>query len=333
MGKREETVYQKTIKRHGSEMEIYWNVIPSRKFGHPGPFDKDIFRELEQMIDETGYPITNPIEFTTYELCKRMKLGLGGRQYDVIRRALKRIATTSINSKGTFYLKGKKRWVDKVFHLYDQVIFKGEELPDGGVAETNHLYLSDIYLDSLNAQYVKPLNYTYWKALKKPLSKRMYELFGVKFYGALSNGSPFIRYHYDTLCQLLPMKPRKYVSQAKQRLEPGHKELISTGFLKQAEWDEWLIYYMPGPRALEEIEKYASDNTEKEKDRIKKNSVESDEEWIEEWKAKTPEEKAEEMLDRWLMMREVLRSRNKPTQEEIKAKREELIKQYQTDTS
>lgn len=327
MGKKEETTFTQTIQRNGDQMELLWNVIPSRKFGHPGPFDKDVFRELEQMVDEKGYPVENPINFTTYELCKRLEMPIGGWQYKLINQSLERITTTSIKSKGTFYHKGGKKWVNDVFHIYDRVIFKGQELPDGNVAQTNHLYLSQVYLESLNAQYVKPLNYSYWKALQKPLSKRLYEILGVKFYGALCKGHSFIRYRYDTLCQLLPIKPQKYPSQAKQKLEPGHKELVQTGFLRDVTWEDWLIYYFPGSRAVEEIDNYRIKTEVKQESQSPEEPDSGEEEWLSEWKSKSAEEKAEEMLDRWLMMQEALR--RKPSKKDIEAKRKELRAEYQ----
>lgn len=331
--------YKKTVERQGGKLDINWNVIPSKKFGLPGPFDKEIFRQIEQMVGEADYPVSNPVKFTTYELCKRLDLGVGGRQYDTVHRSLKRIATTSINSKGTFYDKDKKKWIDEIFHIYDKVFFKGETLPDGGVAETNRLYLSDPYRKSLNAKYVKPLNYSYWRKLSKPLSKRLYELLGVKFYGALNNDQPFVRYRYESLCQLLPMKQRDYVSQAKQRLKPGHKELTETGFLDRVEWDERLVYYFPGSRAKEEVEEYADKKKEQPEhsadftDKVEVNGTSRELQELkgrqEEWENAPLEEKVERSLEHWLVGRKAFGKA--PTESQIEAKRGELKEFYQAE--
>jgi hypothetical protein len=60
------------------------------------------------------------------------------------------------------------------------------------------------------------------------------------------------------LCQLLPVTPYKYISDAKRQLNFGNDELKDTGFISKFEWSEngnkdWLISYWPGERAKEEI--------------------------------------------------------------------------------
>ncbi|MBA7544251.1 hypothetical protein ES705_36603 [subsurface metagenome] len=83
---------------------------------------------------------------------------------------------------------------------------------------------------------------------------------GIKFYGARNKKEEFIRYKYSTLCQLLPITRKKYISMAKQQLNPGNDELKDTSFISNYEWSEngrkdWLIYYWPGERAKEEIKR------------------------------------------------------------------------------
>jgi len=187
---------------------------------------------------------------------------VGGADYKKIKEALERIVATTVKSVGTFYAKARKKWIDDVFHLYDRVIFKGEQLPDGTTAETNYLFLSSWYLESINSRYVRPLDYDYYKKLESNISQRLYELLGVKFYGIILQGLSYLCYKYSTLCQLLPLTHQKYFSKARQILQPAHQELKRTGFLAKVEWevdpeeDDWFIYYYPGPRAKEEIERY-----------------------------------------------------------------------------
>jgi len=81
---------------------------------------------------------------------------------------------------------------------------------------------------------------------------------GVKFYGIRNKKGCDITYKYSTLCQLLPLTPYRYVSQAKRQLNSGNDELKDTGFISKYEWSEngnkdWLISYWPGERAKEEI--------------------------------------------------------------------------------
>ncbi len=262
--KKTKTEYRAIIRRAGKEIEVLWQVSSNAEYGYPGPFDQRVHKAIEEILNEMPLSIRNPIGFSMYDLCRRMGMGrMGGTDYKKIKEALERIVATTVKSSGTFYAKGRKKWIDDVFHLYDRVIFKGEQLPDGSIAETNFLFLSSWYLESINSRYVRPLDYDHYKSLQSNISRRLYELLGVKFYGILRLGLAHLCYRYSTLCQLLPLTPQRYLSKARQILDPAHRELRRTGFLAKVEWEhmeeqpsDWLIYYYPGPRAKAEVEQY-----------------------------------------------------------------------------
>ncbi len=261
--KKTETEYRDVVKRGDQKVEILWSVSANPKYGYPGPFDREVHKAIEQIITEIlkRYgKIENPIWLgSLYSLCNIMGIKkYGGFQYREIRKALERIKTTVIKSEGSFYYKGKKQWISKVFSLYDGVVFKGEQLKDRTIADTNLLYLSDLYLQSLNSFYIKPIDYTYLQSLKREIASRLYEILGVKFYGLKNKKCNFICYRYSKLCQILPLTPFKQISRAKQQLDPAHDELKNTDFLLNYTWDknsgrDWLIYYWPGERARKEM--------------------------------------------------------------------------------
>jgi len=258
---RKETVFRTVVTRAGQEVEISWIVSANPRYGYPGPFDKKLFRAIEHVLTQLKPPIENPIPFSTYELCRLVGKGVGGRQYQGVKEILRRIVATTIRSQGAYFHKGRRRWIDDTFHLYERVIFKGEEFPDGRVAETNYLFLGDWYRESLNNRYVKPIDYEYYNSLKSTIAQRLYEILGVKFYPVIRSGGKGLRYRYSTLCQLLPAARQKYRSKAREKLDPAHDELIETGFLADVRWEEaeerdWLLYYSPGLRLREEIRRF-----------------------------------------------------------------------------
>ncbi|MBA7581938.1 hypothetical protein ES708_23855 [subsurface metagenome] len=74
-----------------------------------------------------------------------------------------------------------------------------------------------------------------------------------------------MRFKYATLCQLLPVTPHRYFSDAKWQLNFAHDELKDTGFISEYRWekngnDNWLISYWPGERAKEEIRRAETKN-------------------------------------------------------------------------
>jgi len=248
-----ETVYEVKERVGHTQVHRVWRVTGSQHLGHPAPFDKKVFRAIEAIIDEQGYPVENPVTFTTYELLKKMGERIGGRQYQMVRQSIDRIVATTVIAQNIFWRKARRRWHSETFHLYERCIHQGEELPGGRLAEKNYLWLHPLYLESLNARYVKPIDYEYYRSLERPVAKRLYELLGYKFYGAMKNGSDTLVYNYQTLCKLLPLKPQKYPSLAKRCLSGAHEELIRTGFLAHVAWRGWRIYYQAGPKALEEF--------------------------------------------------------------------------------
>jgi hypothetical protein len=289
--KKLENEYKDIVKRGGQKIEIIWNVSANPKYGYPGPFDREVHKVIEQIISEIlreEGEIKNPISFSIYDLCNRMGItSAGGDNYQRIKKALEKIRATTIKSEGAFYHKEKKEWISKVFGLYDSIIFRGEQLEDGSIAEKNLLHLGNIYLQSLNSFNIKSIDYTYWRSLKSKIASRLYEILGVKFFGVRNKKEGFIRYKYSTLCQLLPVTSHRYISDAKRQLNPCNNELKDTGFISKFDWSEngnkdWLIYYWPGERAKEEMKrakiKSIDDRTEeylpgpKKKEEVKKYS-------------------------------------------------------------
>ncbi|MBI1729768.1 replication initiator protein A [Candidatus Acetothermia bacterium] len=248
-----DTVFE--LEEHNGDQVIRrsWRVTGSKHLGHPVPYDKKVFRAVEAVIDAQRGPIENPISFTTYELLKMMGEPMGGRQYRRVRESIDRIIATTIIAKNIFFRKKNESWASETFHVYERCLYQGEILPSGQIAESNNLYLHPLYLESLNQRYVKPLDYQYYSSLKRPLAKRLYELLGYKFYGAVRNHSMFLVYSYEKLCQLLPMIPQPHISLAKRCMAPAIEELVETGFLGKAIWRGWKLQFIPGEKAIEEI--------------------------------------------------------------------------------
>lgn len=262
---------QKTIETRKSQVgykdelsgEAWW-VNPSAILGYAGPFDKKVFITVQQLIFEHGLPLKSPLVpmGSLRSLCKRMKLSESGKNKKLVKEALLRIAGAEIYTENTYYLKeGQRFWrsssnVGGYFHIWD-VFWQGDHLPDGRTAECIYLLLNTPFILSLNAFYLKPIDYDYYVSLKSPLAQRLYELFGLRFYGL--KDSPYARYLYSKLCTLLPMAKQAYISLAKQQLQDAHTKLLDTGFLDEIEWQDtagkgdWSILYYPGPRAQEEI--------------------------------------------------------------------------------
>jgi len=245
-----------------ASQERVWIVTPDAQRGYAGAFDKKVFAAVLKLITDNSFPPSNPVALGSLRtICKTMGIeSNSGRNRNLVKESLKRIATTSIETN-TFYLKKEKGyWKEReqggVFSLWD-VYWKGEKLPNGEQADSIYLWLHPPFLLSLITYYVKPLDYNYYMSLS-PLAQRVYELTSLKFFGL--KDSPYVKYKYLEYCQALPITPQRYFNDAKMILGRAHKQLLKTGFLRRVQWQgssrlkPWYILYYPGERALKEIE-------------------------------------------------------------------------------
>ncbi len=255
-------VFRHEEVREGEKGVFEWKVLPSAEYGCPSPFDRRVMRAVDavvfERINKNGYPVENPIEFSIYHLIDLMGYSTrGGKIYRDVRESLLRIKLTGVESRGTFFLKDKKRWIYDVFNIYDRILFKGEEYGDRESVDTNYLWLGDFVLRNINSQHVRPLNYGYLAGLKSDVAARLYEVLSGKFYSLIRKGGSNFNIDYLALCQLLPITPQRYISLAKQTFEIAHNELKKTRFLEKVVFRKgkngFVVVYFPGKRAGELI--------------------------------------------------------------------------------
>ena len=251
---RRKTEYRTQLKQGDQSLAACWRVTANAEYGHPGPFDRKVFRAIEVLLTRMGRPVGNPIPFSISELCRLLRLPDGGRSKEMVVTSLRRMAGTLIESVGAVYDKQSGSYVSDTRHLIERVVFRGRVLADGTIAEANYLWLGQWYLDNVNEGYTRPLDFSYLLSLRSDLAGRLYELLSARFYGAFRHDRPNVRMDYETLCALLPMAPLGHVSRARQSLERAHEELIRTGYLRAVDFQVtaqgWQIRYTPGPRAL-----------------------------------------------------------------------------------
>jgi len=253
-GKRDKGIISITniLQNNGNEIEIKWELEGGLKCGVSRFFDHKVFYAICEILTEQGFPISNPIPFTMYNLCKRLNITLCGKNYNKIKMSLERLFKTSIKASGTWYNKGEKKWLEINFHIISDLVYKGKTTLEGEIAEENLLYLGNWFLDSWNNRYVKPMDFEFIKAINNPISLRLYEYIGIRFYKMYSNREKYVAINYTDLYKFLQIIPQKYLSKAKERLKLAHKELIEKHFFEKVLWNDWTIIYFPGEKALEE---------------------------------------------------------------------------------
>lgn len=255
-----EIVIDVTMRSPAGLERRVWRVT-SGKSGMPGPFDHGVFRALERhALDNTirrGLPLKGPVYFHLKTITEMLGLYYNNTNIKFISNAFDRLQELSIedvNFLRRAKAKGRKaRGTRGKIHLVDQILAAGEMIRDNSSVAVSGTYAVTFgaeYEASVNARYVRPLDWELWSELSRPTGRRLVEILDMDFYG-LRNG-PHVAYEYSELCRLIPVRSQKFLSKARDNLDPAHEELVSRGYLTY-EWETkqgrlWRILYKPGPR-------------------------------------------------------------------------------------
>jgi hypothetical protein len=262
--KRKRIKIEEWVDTKEGKFHIFWKVTRDIESQFPGDFEKRLHRAIEQVVNATPKPITNPLRLGSLRYIARL-MGINpdsGKNREDIQKAFKNIVKASIEAEGTFQLKeGKnKHYIQDTFHLYERVVFTGEQLPDGKTADCVYLMLGSWYMNNINNNYVVPLDWHFYNELTGAITTRMYEYLSIYFYAAIERGSPYLDVRYSQICSYFPVKRQYPAWKARKQLKSAHDSLTASGYFANIEWldtteaDDWLLRYLIGPRAREEYE-------------------------------------------------------------------------------
>lgn len=205
---------------------------------YPGPLSRSVHLAFLSLISEHGLPFANPVTWTWRNLCTRLGIQPSGRMVQHLKEAIEATAGLTIYSREALYSKPASQHFNtrKATHLYETVAFVNETLPDGSTADTNSLWLSKWYLDNLNALFTAPLDHELWRYLdhRSTIASRLYEFLLINFY----SGVPQLRFNYPKLAQFLPVRPERYLSDARKQLEPAFQLLTQTRVTAGVAWQK-----------------------------------------------------------------------------------------------
>src|SRR5215210_2620724 len=214
--------------RDGHVLRQSWTVRAAHGRGLPGRFDQDVYVALLQMIDDKGLPEDGWLSFSLYELVELMGRKHSGRDYRQVRESLRRLATTSIESDNAFYHRGWKEYISDTFSLLSEVKLSEYEDPKVERTDRTRVHLSQYFVDSYKANYLKNIDVEFYWSLASPIAKRLYRLVDKK-----RNGRRLWEVELFLLKDRIPLSPYKYPSKIKEKLAPAHDELRHKGFLER----------------------------------------------------------------------------------------------------
>ena len=250
-----------TVTRNGETHKFILTATRNTATLYPGLLARKAHLAFLSLISDRGLPVENPIAWSWRDLCKRMGVSYSGKMIENLKGAIDATKFLAIKSHYAIYSKHEESLIrnqEDSLSLYDRVTYVGSELPDGGKADTNYLWLSGWYIDNLNAMFTAPLDYELWRLFEvdSPIASRLYEFLLLNFY----SGTPVLRINYETLAQFLPVKPEQFLSSAKRQFERAFKLLSIMEVIETATWS-------PSKSGLALISIYRGKNLTSPKDR------------------------------------------------------------------
>ena len=241
------------------ELDCRWDVSYNDHYGQPGPLAYKLDTlVINQRLDTLPRPLPRVLKLGSLRhVGTLLGLNASGRQQAHLKTAFHQNASAYIVAKLRYRGRdGTERRLEAGFTRYS-VLFTGEPLPDGTPADAIYLVLSEPYWEVLNHAPVRPLDYTYLKALP-PTAQRFYEIVSYKIFAALQHRAPCATLRYADYCQLATQHRGMVLEQVQKHMYKVHQPHLASGYLDKVRYDattdadgqpDWLLHYTPGPRA------------------------------------------------------------------------------------
>src|SRR3954452_25157578 len=190
----------------GDGADFQWKVTYNNEYGQPGPHAYKVDTLIiNRRIDEAPRPLPETIRLGSLREINR-ELGLAEEDTQQLKKALIQNASAFISARIRYKPRnareGRERWREIHYTRYS-IVFNGEPLPDGRVADAVYIVLNPPHRKLLNDAEVRPLDYDYLMHLS-PGPQRLYELLSFQIYGAISSGRPRAKLLYSEYCMFAP---------------------------------------------------------------------------------------------------------------------------------
>ena len=208
------------------------SILPSAKYGLPITQDQDFWLALMKLVSEhiqNEGKLVNPFTFTTAEITKILGQAHSGKNYKAVEEWLAVMVSTTV--EGGAYNTVKKSWMTKRTHAVEQTVTLGKELPNGTIADKNHIWFSEWQLDNINSGNLIAVELGTYTQLENNISKNLVPHLQEWLYASQRDGR--FEKQYEDVCQLLGIRIYHYYSDIARQLEPSLNELTIHGYLSK----------------------------------------------------------------------------------------------------
>ncbi len=242
----------------GETITAKWRVEGSHQLGLPCAVDERVYLVLMELTREAGF--TQKVQFSLYDVLKRLGWSHNARNYESLRDSLRRLNSVTITSENALWNPEAQAFVDVGFHLIDEyrvVASKPGRKSTGtppSEAHMSHIIWGREIHDSFRHGQIRSIDLGFALSLKGAIALRLYRYLDKKAY----DGKTTFEIELKRLCEMhLGMASATYTSTLKTRLKPAHDELQTRGFLGETTYEpmktrkgEKVCYTFPSPRTL-----------------------------------------------------------------------------------
>lgn len=220
----------KIVGEDGSVLRQRLEVSAPGKYRLPGAFDYDVYSAVMELLEiRGGMPEDGTLRFSVHQLITILELNPSGKTYEDVKRSLRRIAATVLESDNAFWSRGQQRHISDTFRLWD---VRFDEVSDKhGSGNRQEIEFGKLFRRSFEEQYLRGLDIDFFWNLNSPVAKRLYRLVDLKREGTVA-----WRTELFDLQQRIPLGPYNYVSKIKEKLAAAHEELIERRFLSDVRY-------------------------------------------------------------------------------------------------
>jgi hypothetical protein len=230
--KRSRRESEKNITTTDKGVERRISILAGGKLGQPITQDQDYWLALMKLVSEhvqrTG-KLENPFSFTTAELTKTLGQTHCGKNYKAVLEWADVMTYTGV--KNGAYDIAKKRWLIDRTHVLERFVSVGKELPDGTIADKNHVWFSEWQLDNINSGNLMPIELSTYTRLNTNIARTLVPHLQEWLFASQRDGR--FEKNYEDVCQLLGIRTYDYRSKIQEKLGPPLDELVMHGYISQ----------------------------------------------------------------------------------------------------
>lgn len=230
--KQEKIVKLTSIGKTGIETSA--EILTHARYVLPTTSDLTKYLAFLKIIDErykTGGIISNPIQFTHYELLQKAGIERNQDRYEEVTTWLERLDNTQIIIHGETADNGAEE--KRLYKLFSEVRLSGRTNQDGEKIKFNTVWLSEWAIKNICKKPMLPVDFETYQKLKNNVAKLLVVHLQTWLYA--SRRQAYFEKSYLRFCELLGLKQQKSRSEIIRQIAPALNELKKYEYI--SDWE------------------------------------------------------------------------------------------------